>query len=175
MQITHIPQLPRFMAPWKGKSIQEEKQKKIKAKEDSLKQKAEQREHFIRCKDRCVCEGTCKATGLKECPCCHNVLRSTCGKVGCRINGERPKMIGFAGEVKNRCAKKLQIPSDDSESSDDNEDDEGMMPTSEEEKIGSENEGVQDTTTKAIFQQCQESLFYCVYFDEGYYWGSLFK
>ena len=162
MQITHIPQLPRFMAPWKGKSIQEENLMKIEAKEDSLKQNAEQREHFIRCKDRCVCEGTCKATGLKECPCCHNVLRSTCGKVGCQINGERPKMIGFAGEVEKRCAKKLQIPSDDSESSDDNEDDEGMMPTSEEEKIGSENEGVQDTTTKAIFQQCQESLFYCV-------------
>ena len=50
---------------------------------------------FDRCRGNCVCEGVCKAAGLKECLSCKTVLRSQCTKQTSRTaDGKRPKMEG---------------------------------------------------------------------------------
>ena len=88
-------------------------------------------------------------------------------------------MINLSGDVK-KCAKKLLIFSDDSDEGSDSSENENEGVMTSEEEMESENEG--DAASKAIFRKCQESLddeqkgfFYCIYFDEGYYWGRLLK
>lgn len=58
------------------------------------KKEKEKEEQFIRCKEKCVCEeSVCIVINLQECSSCHNILRSSCGKSGCKKDGMKPKMI----------------------------------------------------------------------------------
>ena len=71
------------------KTIQDQKDMKSRAKEEAMEKKSKQRQQFHECKNGCICKTKlCKAAGLKECPSCHNILRSTCGKIACQENGE---------------------------------------------------------------------------------------
>ena len=80
------------------KEINDEKQRKLACKEKAMQDKLELKEKFYKCKENCVCDGKCKALGLKECPGCHNVLRSVCSKIACRgEDGTKPVMITGAG------------------------------------------------------------------------------
>ena len=57
--------------------------------------KQQSREAFYQCKLKCVCkEEICRASGLKECSSCHDILKSVCTKAGCKQPGrQRPIMI----------------------------------------------------------------------------------
>ena len=66
----------------------------MKSKEIQMKKKEKDKEDFYRCKSKCVCkEDRCLATGLKECPSCHSILRSVSSKARCKIDGKKPKML----------------------------------------------------------------------------------
>ena len=57
--------------------IKEDKAKKEKAKKEKISMQQEQIEAFFKCKEKCICgKNACDATKLRECPCCHNVLKS---------------------------------------------------------------------------------------------------
>ena len=61
------------------KSIKEQKEQNVKSKEIQIKKKEKDKDDFYRCKSKCICkEDRCLATGLKECPSCHSILRSVC-------------------------------------------------------------------------------------------------
>ena len=82
------------------------KQKKVEM-ENQKKEKVQllerNKEAFIKCKDRCTCMkpgGKCFSLGLRQCSICKNVLNSQCGKLGCKINGLKPKMIDAAAKSK---------------------------------------------------------------------------
>ena len=49
---------------------------------------------FILCNETCQCNTPeCIITGLKQCPVCLNVLKSSCSKSSCMIDGKKPVMI----------------------------------------------------------------------------------
>ena len=76
------------------KSTSEEKSWNVEGKKAKKIQKLNDTAAFYKCKETCMChKSKCEASGFKECSSCHNVLRSICGKVGCRKNGKRPMMI----------------------------------------------------------------------------------
>ena len=76
------------------KEIKEKKDSKKLAVEHKVKQKEDERQNFVRCKENCVCgENKCIALGLKECSSFHSILRSICSKAGSKTNGKRPEMI----------------------------------------------------------------------------------
>ena len=66
--------------------VQKQKEEqKIKEERKKLSQeiKENQRNQFIKCKEKCVCgkkEGKCDASGLKECSSCHTILKGQCCK-----------------------------------------------------------------------------------------------
>ena len=75
-------------------SIKEKKEKEAKEKDVRKRQKDQEKEDFFRCKTECVCgNAVCAAASLKECPSCHNIMRSTCSKSGCKIEGRKPTII----------------------------------------------------------------------------------
>ena len=89
--------------------IQMQKDEKEKAKKEMLNKKHNEKEDFYKCREKCVCDkpsGKCRASNLKECPECHNILRSTCNKAKCKVNGMKPVMIIPACEL-----QKLKVPS----------------------------------------------------------------
>jgi len=96
------------------KSIKDEKNKKQEAAEERDAKKQGEKDAFFRCKEKCICgETKCFASGLKECPSCHNILKSVCSKYGCRINGEKPEMITAAVKT-SRSARTIKFDSDSS-------------------------------------------------------------
>jgi len=99
------------------KSIKDQKKKKIQAQKEKEDQKLSEKETFYKCKDRFGCHSIpCEALKLKECPYCHNILRSVCGKLACRNNGERPVMIvcSFASSKLPKSTRGKYVDSDDS-------------------------------------------------------------
>jgi hypothetical protein len=83
--------------------IKNKKDQKTKEKQDAINKKEEVKEAFILCKVRCICrEIKCKAIGWKECSICHNIMRSVCSKVGCRVDGRKPEMILPAASLTHR-------------------------------------------------------------------------
>jgi len=59
--------------------IEEEKTKKGKIENKARKER--EKESFYRCKTKCACkEDQCAAKNLKECPKCHSIMSSVCGK-----------------------------------------------------------------------------------------------
>ena len=55
---------------------------------------------------------------MKECPVCHNILKSTCSKASCKVDGKRPAMILAAAAIapmtKRKVVRKQQSHSEDS-------------------------------------------------------------
>ena len=49
---------------------------------------------FSKCKVKCVWEQPkCMAIGLKLCPACQDIFKSTCSKGKCQVDGKKPIMI----------------------------------------------------------------------------------
>ena len=87
-----------------------EKDTKQKAKEERKIKKQLEKEAFFKCKDQYSCkEGECQAAKLKQCPSCHDVLKSVCSKAGCIRDGKKPSMITAA----SACQRKAIIKDDD--------------------------------------------------------------
>jgi len=69
-------------------SLKKKKVEKTLAKSAKDDKKREEREIFYKCKEQCSCsKSKCEAAGLRECPNCHNVLHSVCGKAAYKIEG----------------------------------------------------------------------------------------
>ena len=99
------------------KSIKEQKEQKVKSKEIQIKKKEKDKDDFYRCKSKCVCkEDRCLATGLKQCPSCHSILRSVCSKARCKVDDKKPKMLLLIAATKKRTSRKLFESFDESES-----------------------------------------------------------
>ena len=64
--------------------------------------KQETKGAFQRCKLKCLCgDKVCKATQLKECSVCSDVLKIQCKKACKNDDGELPKMTGVASKKEN--------------------------------------------------------------------------
>ena len=114
--------------------ISKEKEAKESKRKDAQKHKEEQKEAFYHCVNTCQCEGDCMAAGLKQCPVCHNVLKSVCGKAGCQVAGKKPTKIEV---VSKKIKVRRQLIQDD----DDEEDDVSSYDDDlEEEMIGSDHD-----------------------------------
>ena len=49
---------------------------------------------FLKCKVKCICkQAKCMAIGLKQCPLCQNILKSTCSKGRCQADRKKPIII----------------------------------------------------------------------------------
>ena len=76
------------------KEIENKKQQQAKSKEEATKKKEGAKQAFLKCKVKCVCEQEkCMAIGLKVCPLCQDILKSTYSKGKCHVNGKKPIMI----------------------------------------------------------------------------------
>lgn len=97
----------------KVSEIKEAKAKKEQLKKDKKSNQQQQIEAFFKCKDQCTCgKNICAASKLRECPCCHNVLKSICSKLSCRDeSGSKPIMIKPICD--NGSKKSLHFESDD--------------------------------------------------------------
>ena len=75
--------------------IKEDKAKKEKANKERKSKLQQQIKTFYKCTEECTCgKNVCAANKLRECSCCHNVLKSTCSKASCRgKTGLKPNMI----------------------------------------------------------------------------------
>ena len=73
--------------------IQKEKEKKKEEAESRKKSKERLKELFYKCKSKCFCVGPCNAKGLKECPNCNSITKSTYSKTACQVAGGKPVMI----------------------------------------------------------------------------------
>ena len=70
------------------------KTKIINDKEERQNEKDKIKEDLFHCKESCVCTGpVCATANLQECSSCHNILRSNCGKSGCKKDRVKPMMI----------------------------------------------------------------------------------
>ena len=103
-------------------SIKDKKDRELHERDAKVKQKDQEKEDFFRCKKECVCGNViCAAIKLKECPSCHNIMRSTCSKSGCKVEGCKPTMIMPAAvlfKTKKTFSQKRNLPlhADDLES-----------------------------------------------------------
>ena len=86
--------------------IQKEKEKKKEEAESRKKSKERLKELFYKCKLKCFCVGPCNAKGLKECPNCHSIMKSTCSKTACQVAGRKPVMICPASSTVASTSKK---------------------------------------------------------------------
>ena len=112
--------------------IKEDKEVKEKSRKEALQKKNMQKELFIKCKDKCNCEmEVCNALLLKQCPVCHNVQKSRCGKASCRDeNGDKPLMLipaaataGTAARSRRNLSSRLrEVVTDESSDEEDSED-----------------------------------------------------
>ena len=118
-------------------SIKHEKEQKQIAKEKRPDQKNQEKEAFHRCKERCVChQERCMATSLKECPSCHDILKSVCTKAHCKQkDGPRPVMITAAAAQKScvRLDTKFAVESDENETYDTESEEEAVTDQSDDE------------------------------------------
>ena len=104
-------------------AIKEDKTKKEQAKKEKKSNQQHQIEIFFKCKEECTCgKDVCAATKLRECPCCHNVLKSTCSKASCRgETGSKPIMIKPFCDIGLK--KSIQFESDEDDIEDGDADD----------------------------------------------------
>ncbi|XP_065641158.1 uncharacterized protein LOC124813955 [Hydra vulgaris] len=90
------------------KVIQDNKNQEIKDKEERRWNKEKQKEAFLRCKNECNCgESVCHAIKLQQCSSCHNVQRSVCGKLSCKVDGKKRIMILAAAATNNSLKRKV--------------------------------------------------------------------
>ena len=101
-------------------------------------------EAFFKCKDKCVClkpSGKCNATKLKECPVCHNILRSVCSKASCKSDdGKKPEMVIPFCQKSTRGLKRKLVNEYDTDESDDENVMEGMADNETDEDEDHEND-----------------------------------
>ena len=106
------------------KVIIDEKQKKTEAIEKKLNSKTIEKKQFYCCKTECVCdEEKCLAFLLRECPCCHSILRSVFSKMSFQIDGKKPTMI-LPDCAKHTNTKSSRLLLEDLSQSEASEDDE---------------------------------------------------
>ena len=86
--------------------IQKEKEKKKEEAESRKKSKERLKELFYKCKSKCFCVGPCNAKGLKECPNCNSITKSTYSKTACQVAGGKPVMICPASSTVVSTSKK---------------------------------------------------------------------
>ena len=86
--------------------IQKKKGKKKEKAESRKKSKERLKELFYKCKLKCFCVGPCNAKGLKECPNCHSIMKSTYSKTACQVAGRKPVMICPASSTVVSTSKK---------------------------------------------------------------------
>ena len=101
-----------------------DKELKEKSQKDAIQKKADSREAFFGCKEKCICSGpTCEVIKLKECSVCHNVLKSRCAKVSCQgENGEKPTMLlSAAATAGSSSRRKFKLNEEYEESDDESE------------------------------------------------------
>ena len=71
--------------------IKEKKNEDERRKEETRIEKQQKFEWFIKSKDSCHCKiKERKAKGFKQCPVCHNVVKSVCSKSKCKVDGTPP-------------------------------------------------------------------------------------
>ena len=89
------------------KTIKEKKENDEKEKEAKKQHKQTLKEAFFHCKESCNCSSkTCDAAHLKECPNCHDIMKSVCSKNACKVDGCKPIMITPAAASKQVKRKK---------------------------------------------------------------------
>ena len=104
--------------------LKKKKDEKAQAKKAKSERKREQKGLFYKCKEICVCgKSICEAAGLKECPKCHDILRSVCSKAGCKIDGKCPQMILPANHSATKKSAKRKIIHDDDDNVESSESD----------------------------------------------------
>ena len=93
-------------------SIKEDKAKKEQDIKERKSKQQQQIEAFYKWKKECTCgKNVCASIKLRQCSCCHNVLKSTCGKASCRgETGSKLLMIKPFWEIGPK--KCLQFESD---------------------------------------------------------------
>ena len=75
-------------------AAEKDQEQKQQRQEEKKTEKALQKEAFIRCKESCSCKSSsCKASGLKQCPICNDVMKSNCSKKKCFVDGVKPMMV----------------------------------------------------------------------------------
>ena len=73
------------------KDIENKKQEQVKSQEVTAKKKEDTKHAFLKCKEKCICEKPkCEVFGLKQCPVCQDILKSTCSKAKCKIDADKP-------------------------------------------------------------------------------------
>ena len=116
------------------KEMEEKKEKKRSEQDEAAQKKEEAKQAFLLCKEKCVCgEVTCNAIAMKECSVCHNILKSTCSKASCKVDGKRPAMILAAAAVapiaKRKVVQKYESETEESDldfsEADETDDDDG--------------------------------------------------
>ena len=84
-----------------------EQEENNKEKDEKVKDKATRRMNFIACKETCSCKDkVCKASGLKQCPVCNEVMKSECSKKKCLINGIKPLMMLCEFDMRTRADRR---------------------------------------------------------------------
>ena len=108
------------------KDIEDKKQEQTKSKEEATKKKEDAKQAFLKCKVQCVCQqAKCMAIGLKQCPVCQHILKSTCSKGKCQVDGKKPIMVLPAAATASSSKRKAPtgVASDSDESTDSEESD----------------------------------------------------
>ena len=82
----------------KIEALEESKRMKEEKKIQALEKKEKQKQIFLKCVDKCICNTkSCAASNLKQCPNCKNVMKSICSKKACLVDDKKPTMILSAG------------------------------------------------------------------------------
>ena len=64
----------------------------------------------MKCKDKCICnKPRYEAVGMKQCPVCQDILKSTYGKAKCQVKDRKPTMILPTAAVACSSRKKYTI------------------------------------------------------------------
>lgn len=103
----------------KVSAMKEDKAKKELAQKERKSKHQQQVEAFFKCEEECTCgKKVCAATKLRECPCCHNVIKSMCSKSSCQDKtGSKPIMIKPFFDIRPK--KSLQFGDDEDDTPDD--------------------------------------------------------
>ena len=163
------------------KKEQEDKQKEENRKTKVL-EKNRLKEIFIRCKETCQCSGSstsknplCEARQLQQCSICQDVLKSKCGKKGCKVDGLAPLMIVVAARKKQMKRKSISSDEESDEEGDYEEEEVQTWDTSDEDESF---EGFEDENTeneieviRKPIETSHDSILFVTIKGRGIYFG----
>ena len=166
----------------KMSKVQEMKAQK-KGKEEKRKKNAQNKEDikiaFMRCKDKCVCEGKrkCAAAGLKVCEVCSNVLQSTCGKAACKIDEKRPMMIWPACSQSASVRSKRKLWYDQSESENSDSDVSEQSNFLDEHDVGHDDESEDETNDleEIHYEDVRSGMWVLVFYEQEKWLGKVIE